>query len=154
MVSFSNSLTNQKSGWTHFSAMFYFYTLWKRQKTKGFMTFSGCIEREHWVKCGWSDLRSPVIVKNSTARSPLNRVQINGTVNIVFIFFVVLLYSAIKSTIKLLIVWLSPCWCCLNYNNIVPWPSLEFQIGNTSDTSLFFHVNLQRLKKIMKSCKT
>ena len=28
----------------HFSPKSYFYTPWKRQKTKGFLTFSGCIE--------------------------------------------------------------------------------------------------------------
>ena len=28
--------------------MFHFYSPWKRQKTKGFLTFSGGIEMEHW----------------------------------------------------------------------------------------------------------
>ena len=32
----------------HFMPMFHFYTPWKRQKTKGFLTFSGGIEMEHW----------------------------------------------------------------------------------------------------------
>ena len=35
---------------THFSPMFHFYTPWKRQKTKGFLTFLGGIEIEHWAK--------------------------------------------------------------------------------------------------------
>ena len=28
--------------------MLHFYILWKRQKTFGFLTFSGGIEMEHW----------------------------------------------------------------------------------------------------------
>ena len=33
--------------------MFHFYyTLWKRQKANGFLTFSGGTEIEHWVKMG------------------------------------------------------------------------------------------------------
>ena len=35
---------------THFSPVFHFYTLWKRQKT--ILTFSGTIEIEHWAKMG------------------------------------------------------------------------------------------------------
>ena len=35
---------------THFSPMFHFYTPWIHQKTKGFLTFSGGIEMEHWAK--------------------------------------------------------------------------------------------------------
>ena len=35
---------------THFNPMFYFYTLWKRQKTFGFLTFSEGIEMWHWTK--------------------------------------------------------------------------------------------------------
>ena len=35
---------------THFSTMFHFYTPWKRQKTFGFLAFSGGIEMEHSVK--------------------------------------------------------------------------------------------------------
>ena len=38
---------------THFSSMFHFYTPWKRQKTSktfGFLTFSGGVEMEHWLK--------------------------------------------------------------------------------------------------------
>ena len=30
--------------------MFYFYIPWKRQKTIGFLMFSGGIEMEHWAK--------------------------------------------------------------------------------------------------------
>ena len=37
---------------THFSTIFHFYTPWKRQKTKGFLTLSGGIEMEHWTKMG------------------------------------------------------------------------------------------------------
>ena len=32
--------------------MFYFYTPWKRQKTFGFLTFSGGIEIEYWARMG------------------------------------------------------------------------------------------------------
>ena len=35
---------------THFSPMSHFYTTWKRQKTIGFLTFSGVIEMWHWTK--------------------------------------------------------------------------------------------------------
>ena len=38
---------------THFSPVSHFYTKWKRQKTKGFLTFSGGIEMWHWTKMGW-----------------------------------------------------------------------------------------------------
>ena len=37
---------------TYCSLMFCFYTLWKRLKTKGFLTFSGGIEMEDWAKMG------------------------------------------------------------------------------------------------------
>ena len=37
---------------THFSPVPHFYTPWKRQKTKGFLTFSGVIEMWHWTKMG------------------------------------------------------------------------------------------------------
>ena len=30
--------------------MFHFYTAWKRQKTFGFLTFSGGVEFEHWAR--------------------------------------------------------------------------------------------------------
>ena len=35
---------------THFSLVPHFYTPWKRQKTEGFLTFSGSIEMWHWTK--------------------------------------------------------------------------------------------------------
>ena len=42
-----------KTFWlTHFSPMPHFYTPWKRQKTYGFLTFSGGIEMWHWTKIG------------------------------------------------------------------------------------------------------
>ena len=37
---------------THFNPMFHFYTPWKRQKAKGFLTFSRGIEMEDWAKMG------------------------------------------------------------------------------------------------------
>ena len=37
---------------THFSQMSHFYTPWKRQKTKSFLTFSGDIKMWHWTKMG------------------------------------------------------------------------------------------------------
>ena len=37
---------------THFSPVSHFYALRKRQKTKGFLTFSGGIEVRHWNKMG------------------------------------------------------------------------------------------------------
>ena len=37
---------------THCSPVSHFYTLWKRQKTFGFLTFSGGIEMWHWTKMG------------------------------------------------------------------------------------------------------
>ena len=37
---------------THFSPVSHFCTPWKRQKTFGFLTFSGGIEIWHWTKMG------------------------------------------------------------------------------------------------------
>ena len=37
---------------THFTPMSHFYNPWKRQKTYGFLTFSGGIEIWHWTKMG------------------------------------------------------------------------------------------------------
>ena len=37
---------------THFSLMFYFYTPWKRQKTKSIPMFSGGIKKEYLAKIG------------------------------------------------------------------------------------------------------
>ena len=39
-------------GLTHFYPVSHFYTPWKHQKTKGFLTFSGGIEMWHWTKMG------------------------------------------------------------------------------------------------------
>ena len=36
----------------HFNLMFHFYTPRKRQKTLGFLAFSGGIEMEHWATMG------------------------------------------------------------------------------------------------------
>ena len=45
---------------TNFNPMFHFYTPWIRQKTKGFLTYSGGIEMEHWVKTGYSASHSTI----------------------------------------------------------------------------------------------
>ena len=37
---------------THFSQMFHLYIPWKRQKTKGFLTFLWVIGLKHWAKMG------------------------------------------------------------------------------------------------------
>ena len=37
---------------THFSPVSHLYIPWKRQKSKGFLTFSGSIEMWHWTKMG------------------------------------------------------------------------------------------------------
>ena len=37
---------------THFSPVSHFHVPWKRQKTKGFLKFSGGIEMWHWTKMG------------------------------------------------------------------------------------------------------
>ena len=38
-----------------FKPLIHFYTPWKRRKTSAFLTFSGVIEIEHWLKMGsWS----------------------------------------------------------------------------------------------------
>ena len=38
---------------THLMPMFRFFTPWKCHKTRGFLTFSGGIEMEHWPEIGW-----------------------------------------------------------------------------------------------------
>ena len=38
---------------THFSPVSHFYTPWKRQRTFGFLTFSGGIEMWRWTKMDW-----------------------------------------------------------------------------------------------------
>ena len=42
---------------THFRSVFHYYTLWERQKTSGFLTFSGGIEMEHWTWYGLKILK-------------------------------------------------------------------------------------------------
>ena len=37
---------------TYFQPMFHFYTLWKHQKTGGFLVFSRGIGVEYWLKIG------------------------------------------------------------------------------------------------------
>ena len=38
----------------NFEPTFHFYSPWKRQKTRSFLTFSGGIEMEHWLDMGWN----------------------------------------------------------------------------------------------------
>ena len=38
---------------THFLPLARFYTPWKDQKTKGFLMFSGGIEKDQWHEMGW-----------------------------------------------------------------------------------------------------
>ena len=44
--------TESRGVLTHFSLVSHFYTPWTRQKSKGFLTFSGGIEMWHWTKMG------------------------------------------------------------------------------------------------------
>ena len=48
----SQLLFSDRWSLTHFSPVSHFYTPWKRQKTFGFLTFSGGIEMWHWTKIG------------------------------------------------------------------------------------------------------
>ena len=48
---------------THFSPMLHFYTPWKRQKNKGFLTFSEGIERKHWAKDQFDIIESTIQTK-------------------------------------------------------------------------------------------
>ena len=42
-----------EKGWlNHFQPKFHFYTLWKYQKSSGFLMFSGGIKVEYWLKMG------------------------------------------------------------------------------------------------------
>ena len=41
---------------THFSPGSHSYTPWKRQKTSGFLAFSGGIEMWHWTKMGYVEV--------------------------------------------------------------------------------------------------
>ena len=46
---------------THFSPVSHFYTPWKRQRTFGFLTFSGGTKMENWSKMGllaWKKLNA------------------------------------------------------------------------------------------------
>ena len=58
-VLFSNMYSNMFSNMycvirlTHFSPVSHFYTRWKRQKTKVFLTFSRGIEMWHWTKMAY-----------------------------------------------------------------------------------------------------
>ena len=38
---------------THLMSLISFYTLWKHEKTRGFLVFSGGIERDKWHDMGW-----------------------------------------------------------------------------------------------------
>ena len=59
-----------RSKLTHFGPMFHFYTLWKRPKTKGFLTFSWGIEMERY-RLKW-------------ANSKGNRRQVTSNVFVVY----------------------------------------------------------------------
>ena len=52
MSAISSSVLPSNILLTHFSPVSHFHTPWKRQKTKGFRTFSGGIEMWHWTKMG------------------------------------------------------------------------------------------------------
>ena len=45
----SSHLSKWNSALTYFIPMFHFYATWKHE-TKGFLTFSGGTEMEHWGK--------------------------------------------------------------------------------------------------------
>ena len=62
--------------------MFYFYTPWKRQKTSDFLTFSGGIEIEHWLKMSEIMLMFIYVKKNLNQKTQHKRVDI---VRILFI---------------------------------------------------------------------
>ena len=44
---------NQWKSLTHFSPVFHISNPWKYQKTRGFLTFSGCRKIKHWAKMSW-----------------------------------------------------------------------------------------------------
>ena len=54
---FDQSFVNKHFGWrltlTHFSPMFHFYTLWKRQKNLSFSDVFRGIEMEQWANFKW-----------------------------------------------------------------------------------------------------
>ena len=95
--------------------MLHFYTTWKRQKTKGFLTFSGAIEMGCWVRMGSAiqtqfcdkcknltvELITPTFVKNESLKKLISSRSIllhkcNFLVfewtSIVFLIMSVLLY--------------------------------------------------------------
>ena len=45
----------------HYSTVFHFYTPWKRQKSRGFLTFSGGIEMEHCRLMEFSKMKAAVL---------------------------------------------------------------------------------------------
>ena len=44
--------------------MYHFWTPWKRQKTSGFLVFSGGTEMGHWLQMGQQQLYSEMIVED------------------------------------------------------------------------------------------
>ena len=68
-----------KNSFNPFSAKFYFYTPWKRQKTKIFLTFPEGIEIECWAKMGFKTWSCDCIHKTNqptTKRSRLFKANI------------------------------------------------------------------------------
>ena len=63
--------SNEKVSFIHFSPLFHFYTLKTSKNQKGFLTFPGGIEMEHWAKMSYqknaTDFRGLQTVK---CRSP------------------------------------------------------------------------------------
>ena len=55
--------------------MFPFYTPWNRQKTSGFLTFSGSMEREHWPEMCYWDYRINYNETENENRHDINRTQ-------------------------------------------------------------------------------
>ena len=51
--------------------MLHFYTPWKRQKIKDFLTFPGGVEMEHWVKMG-STITDTWYNVNDFVNEPIN----------------------------------------------------------------------------------
>ena len=74
--------TNQGITLTHFSPMFHFYNLWKRQKIFGFLTFSGGIEMEQWAKTGSWDQRLTGYSIFETLAQILHSSFVNSNTNI------------------------------------------------------------------------
>ena len=63
--------SNEKVSFIHFSPLFHFYTLKTSKNQKGFLTFPGGVEMEHWAKMSYqknaTDFRDLQTVK---CRSP------------------------------------------------------------------------------------